>query len=328
MSTNDESDKLVAVAEPTPALVPNGGSTEADDPVHEHHDNAEEPKPEPFHSANGQPDGHGAATNGNPKHEDDPKADGVQHQSSSGLKDKVTETKGKIKDKTKVGPAGGFDTTPLPDFPPGYTVKLTFHSASNLPCADIHNGAADPYLTATLTAAVPKRHKEDPVLWHRTRTIRSTTEPEWNDEWIVANVPSSGFRVKIRLYDEDYPDHDDRLGNVTYSVDHIDEQWTGLDHAEFEVKKRVGSKRAYFLKAASTLLEKNASMTPKFVMSATVLGRSDPPGAQMYTVGPNIWIKHFSPMIGRLTGIKVNKDEERDGIGLDSHEEQHTKKYE
>jgi hypothetical protein len=32
----------------------------------------------------------------------------------------------------------------------------------------------------------------------------------------------------------------------------------------------------------------------------------------MYTVGPTSWVKHFSPTIGRLAGIKVNTDEEED----------------
>jgi len=245
------------------------------------------------------------------------------HKRTTEVKDKIVDKKEKIKDKTK--PDGGYDPTPLPDFPPGYTVKFTFHKASNLPAADIHTASADPYIAATLTADVPQRHKEDPIMTYRTKTVRRSTEPEWEESWVVANVPSSGFRLKCRLYDEDYPDHDDRLGNFTFETSHIDEGWKGADHQDFEVKKRMGSKRAYILKAATSSLSKNTSMTPLLQLSIEVVGKSDPPGAQMYTVAPARWIKHYSPMIGRITGIKVNKDEENEAGS--SNKDERSKKY-
>ncbi|KAK3400520.1 hypothetical protein B0T20DRAFT_476633 [Sordaria brevicollis] len=202
-------------------------------------------------------------------------------------------------------PPGGFDPTPLPDAPPGYTIKITFHKAINLPVADIQTVSADPYIHATLTADVPKRHPEDPPLTRRTRTIHRSLEPVWEEDWIVANVPSTGFELKCRLYDEDWPDHDDRLGNVTIKVDHLDEEWPGfgLDGKFFEVKKRSGSKRAYFHKGIEALLNGLKWTTPQIHISVNVLGVSDPPHAQMCTLGPTYWVKHFSPMIGRLTGV-------------------------
>ncbi|KAI0530380.1 hypothetical protein GGR58DRAFT_508499 [Xylaria digitata] len=232
--------------------------------------------------------------------------------------------KGKIKDqkekmKAMAKPPGGFDPTPIPDAPPGYTVKFTFHRAENLPTADIGTGSSDPFLTATLTTSVPKRHKEDPDLVYRTRTIRKSLEPHWEEDWIVANVPASGFRLKCRLYDEDWPDKNDRLGNVTIYVYRINESWKDLAPPDkvFDVKKRMGSKRAYLLKAASSALHKDVSMTPRLYISAVVLGKSDPPHGQIYTVGPTFYFKHFSPMIGRLTGVKVNKDEAADSQSRD-----------
>ncbi|KAK8090478.1 C2 domain-containing protein [Apiospora hydei] len=213
---------------------------------------------------------------------------------TSGVKDKYKSQKDKIKAKTK--PEGGFDATPVPDAPPGYTVKFTFHRATNLPAADLGTQASDPFCLATLTTSLPKRHKEDPNLEHRTPTIRKTLEPVWNDEWVVANVPASGFKLKVRLYDEDWPDHNDRLGNVTVVVHQLNEQWKGFPVADFEVKKRAGSKRAYLVKAATTALHRGASMTPRLFMSAEVLGLSDsPPHAHMYTL--------------------VNKDEDNDPSG-------------
>lgn len=228
---------------------------------------------------------------------------------ASHLKHRLNEKADSVKEKK---PAGGFDTTPLPDFPAGYTVKITFHSAANLPRGDFTTASSDPFVHATLTADVPRRHKEDPVLTFRTRTLRRTTEPEWEQEWVVANVPRSGFKLKCRIYDEDYPDNDDRLGNVTYVARRVDEDWEGIARRTFQAKKRVGSKRAYLVKAVESAFTKNGSLTPRLTLSVEVLCRSDGPGAQMYTVGPTAFVQHFSPMIGRLTGTKVNRDEVKD----------------
>src|SRR3984885_14653005 len=141
------------------------------------------------------------------------------------------------KEKDKKQPAGGFDgTLPLPA-PPGYTLKFTFHRARHLPFADINTLSSDPYVIATLKTDLPKRHKEDPDLKLRTPTIHRSTEPEWNTEWIVANMPASGFFLKCRLYDEDPADHDDRLGNVHVTVDGISDNWPGIKEQTFPIKK-------------------------------------------------------------------------------------------
>jgi hypothetical protein len=268
------------------------------------------------------------------------------------IKDKLTESKRKIKDKAH--PPGGFDTSPLPDVPPGYTLKITFHGASDLPAADVESASSDPFLHATITTSLPKRHEDDPLLTHRTRTIHKTTNPRWEEEWVVANIPASGFSLKCRLYDEDSSDHDDRLGNVTIEVPHLEENWEGIgthnktaapinretnDKEDeegwagqtYDVKKRSGSKRAYLFRAIHTGISRNLKMTPQLHISIEMVGKSEGPGAQSYTVGPTRWIKHYSPMIGRIAGTRVNKDEEHDAEPNQDDPEadkRNTKKYE
>ncbi|KAJ4301202.1 hypothetical protein N0V90_003293 [Kalmusia sp. IMI 367209] len=207
---------------------------------------------------------------------------------------------------SKKGPAGGFDDTPIPRAPPGYTVKITLHRATNLPLADINTLSADPYVIAELQTSLAPRHKEDPPLQRRTSTIRQRTDPVWNAEWIVANVPASGFRLKCRIYDEDPADHDDRLGNAHVVVDSINEQWPGIREQSYPIKKRMASKRAYVLRALAVCFNKAEHMNGLMYVSVELLGRTqDENGGRAYTVGPQYWIRHYSPLLGRLLGQKA-----------------------
>lgn len=226
-------------------------------------------------------------------------------------KEKLTAKQQKIKDKTN--PPGGYDATPIPSVRDGYIVKFTFHRAQNLPLSDLNSRSSDPYIHATLTSSMPKRNKEDPDMIIRTPTIHKNVNPEWNTEWIVAGVPSSGFRLKCRLYDEDPSDHDDRLGNVTIYVNHIGENWPGIRNEEFPIKKRMGSKRAYMIRGCASMLSRNVHMNGHLYVSAEVLGMSEPPFGRMYTIGRTFWFKHYSPMIGRIAGIKAPEGENKEG---------------
>ena len=210
-------------------------------------------------------------------------------------------------------PAGGFDSTRVPHRSPGYTVKFTFHRATNLPFADIPSFSSDPFLTATLKTSLPKRHKQDPNIMWRTTTIRKSTNPEWNETWVVANVPGTGFKLKCRIYDEDASDHDDRLGNIHMDVVPFDENWQGIHEQAFKIKKRMGSKRAYFFRGIAALASRNVKMSGDVVISAELLGRTEgDSGGRMYTVGPCQWSCHFSPMIGRLVGTRLGNDAAED----------------
>lgn len=207
--------------------------------------------------------------------------------------------------KEDEGPAGGFDATEVPRAPPGFDVKFTFHRAKKLPMADINSLSSDPFVLAQLNTDLTPRHKQDPPMRFRTPTIRRNCDPEWDSEWIVANVPASGFKLKARIYDEDPADHDDRLGNVHVHVHNLSENWEGIKEQSYRIKKRMGSKRAYLIRGCAAMFSKGLDMSGELVLSVEILGKTDTDnGGRMWTVGPCNWTKHLSPMVGRLAGTK------------------------
>ncbi|KAL8874692.1 MAG: hypothetical protein Q9174_000032 [Haloplaca sp. 1 TL-2023] len=207
----------------------------------------------------------------------------------------------------KAGPAGGLDETPIPDAPPGYTVRFIFHRAESLPMADLNSFSSDPYVYVQLNTALQPRHKQDPYMRYRTPTIRKTTDPVWDCEWVVANVPASGFKLKARIYDEDPQDHDDRLGNVHVHVDSLGENWTGIKEQGYKIKKRMGSKRAYAMRGCASMFSRGLKMSGTLFISVELLGPTGVGnnGGRLWTVGPCAWSRHLSPMIGRLAGTKA-----------------------
>ncbi|KAJ5640399.1 hypothetical protein N7528_000024 [Penicillium herquei] len=211
-------------------------------------------------------------------------------------------------------PAGGFDATPIPHAPPGYTVKFTFHRGDDLPVADFGSFSSDPYVYAQLHVDLPKRHKQDPVVDFRTPTVRKNMNPIWNCEWIVANVPASGFQLKAHVMDEDPADHDDKLGIAFIDVPAMSEGWAGFKEQSFKIKKRFGSKRVYVFTNVSSFATRRHKES-FLIMSIECLGKTPgTEGGHMYTLGPNHWFKHFSPLIGRLTGTK-DQVQSHDGSG-------------
>ena len=198
-------------------------------------------------------------------------------------------------------PAGGLDKTPVPPASSGYTIRFTFHKCTNLPAADLASVSSDPYFLATLTSlGIQPRHKEDPELRLRSRTIRKSTNPEWQQVWDVGGVPKEGFKLKIRIYDEDSTDKDDRLGNVTIIIPTLPEPqegkhrcgWDGIQEQGFKVKKRMGSWRAYGLKAATSICG-GSDLTAHMFVSIELLAVSSEKG-RMYTLGPTTWTQHYS----------------------------------
>jgi hypothetical protein len=213
---------------------------------------------------------------------------------------------GKKDEEKKDGPAGGYDSVPIPKRPSGYTIKVTIHKATNLPMADLNSLSSDPYVLAQLDCDTPTRHKEDPPLRFRTPTVRQNTDPVWNEEWIIANVPASGFRLKFRVYDEDPNDKDDRLGNVHVDVDSLREGWTGIKEQDYEIKMKSGSKRAYGIRALAVCFNSAKHFRGDLVVSVELLGRTreDGQNGRLYTVGPCRWIRHYDPILGRIAHTK------------------------
>ena len=247
----------------------------------------------------------GVMSNGAQSQPDEKMEDGAKNN------EKKSEKNDDKNEKEEKEPAGGFDSTPIPKAPPGYTVKFTFHRATHLPMSDINSFSSDPYILAQLNTSLASRHKEDPILRFRSHTIRRSTDPIWDSEWIVANVPASGFKLKIRIYDEDPADHDDRLGNVHVNVPHIDEKWPGIHDQEYKIKKRMGSKRAYLVRIVASCFKLTEHLNGRLFVSAEVLGRTEGnDGGRCYTLGPQWWTMHYSPMLGRLTNRKDDGDEE------------------
>ncbi len=233
-----------------------------------------------------------------------------QQQQSPSAPSKAPSMLGLLKKRVKSEkkpPAGGFDDTPVPKVEPGYTVRITFHRASNLPTADLKSLSSDPFVVAHLMAAVPTRHKEDPPLRFRTPTVHRSQHPVWNADWIVANIPATGFRLKMRIYDEDPADHDDRLGNAHLVVHGLNDEWSGLRKEELKIKKRMGSKRAWAVTGCLALTSRSgrSRLHGRLVISVDVLGRTGGSSGKLYTVGPQYWSQHYSPLMGRLTGTKV-----------------------
>jgi len=230
--------------------------------------------------------------------------------------------------KEEQEPAGARDRTPIPDTPNGCTlppiflclfclelfladtVRFTFHRAKNLPMADYAARTSDPYLYAILTTSTPSRHPEgDPPVSLRTPTIHRDVNPEFNVSWTVANIPSDGFKLKIRLYDEDAPDKDDRLGNVHVNVHSVSENWNGIQEESFHIEKRSGSWRAYAVRAAATMLDRHLEMRGQLIVSAELVGRTEGDSGRVYTVAPGAWSQSYSALIGKLANTKDHSDQ-------------------
>jgi hypothetical protein len=220
--------------------------------------------------------------------------------------DKKKDDEKKKDDKKEDKPAGGYDASKIPHSEPGYTIKITIHRAENIPVADLNSLSSDPYVLSEIKTSLVPRHKEDPVLQNRTFTIRKNLNPEWNAEWVVANIPANGCKIKCRVMDEDPGDHDDRLGDAHINIPRITEMWEGISEQPFKLKARTGSKRAYLTQALARAVCLRSRFRGFLFVSVKLLGKTESEhGGRAYTVGPMFWVKHYSPLLGRIVGQKT-----------------------
>jgi hypothetical protein len=173
--------------------------------------------------------------------------------------------------------------------------------------ADFGKLSADPYILAQLNTALPTRHDYDPLLRFRSRTIPRNLEPAWEAEWVVAGVPSSGFTLKARIYDEDPDDHDDRLGKVHVHSGRIDEDFRIVEET-YKVRKTGADFKAYAFRSCMRLLQEEDKLHARLVISVEVLGRTKEELGKVYTCNSFWWI-HYSPIIGRIAGTKANDEQ-------------------
>lgn len=227
-------------------------------------------------------------------------------------------------------PAGGYDSTPVPKRPRGWTVRITVHRASNLPMADMNTFSSDPYVLTQIYTDTPTRHKEDPPLVERTPSVRRSTDPEWNWPWTVANIPSSGFKLKLRLYDEDPGNHDDRLGNVHVNVNSMGDGFEAIKNQGYKIEKRAASKRATLVRVMTTCFGATKHMHGDLFLSIELLGRTPEDGqdGRLYTVGPCWWVTHFSPLLGRIAGTHDDEDQDDSGTTTEDKKQERQKKAE
>ncbi|KAG8732006.1 hypothetical protein FRC12_019478, partial [Ceratobasidium sp. 428] len=211
-----------------------------------------------------------------------------------------------------------------------YDIQITIHSAHALPVSDVPSLSADPYILASLR--VPEYREKDepgpPPLLFRTKTIHRTRDPDWENEvWRVGGIPGSGFALRIGVRDEDAGKQDDRLGEARVSFfgtgpakkrmgddsdRDADLDWgrvrEGLDMARREapIKKRRGGARAFLSTYMTAAMAKGVSpKSAKVVVSVRVLGLSEnQEDRRVYTLGPNYYSLHFSPLLGKVMGTK------------------------
>ncbi|KAJ7804668.1 hypothetical protein B0H14DRAFT_3485966 [Mycena olivaceomarginata] len=192
--------------------------------------------------------------------------------------------------------------------PPTYTVQITFDRAKNLPVADIGTLSCDPYVLASLV--VPDAEP----LKFRTPTIRRTRDPTWNSTWFVAGVPAAGFKLSMILYDEDPGPKlsPDRLGKAVarFGPEQMREGFASRE-TEYVLQKRKGDLHPYILTYLAALIPgEKLRKHNRVVVSVRVLRKdADQSEGRMYTLGPNRYSRHFSPLVGSVVNIKPSANE-------------------
>jgi hypothetical protein len=96
-------------------------------------------------------------------------------------------------------------------------------------------------------------------------------------------------------------------------VPSISEDWPGIRNRSCKIKKRMGSKRAYLMRAIAVCVKAASDMDGHLFLSVENLGKTEGnEGGRAYTLGPMWWTKHYSPMLGRIAG-RMEPGEDSEG---------------
>lgn len=172
-----------------------------------------------------------------------------------------------------------------------YTLRITFHSAQNLPVADIKDLSCDPYLEAEIIApSLPRNHELPPFTW-RTPTVHMSRDPVWNCSWVVGGIPSSGFLLVMRVRDEDVRNKDDRLGKAVadFSRSGLIREGFKMSEEQFKIMKRKGSFRPWIQTYLAALIPgQKLRKHNRVTISVEVLSKCpDQNDRRIYTIGPS-----------------------------------------
>ncbi|KAG9084150.1 hypothetical protein FRC06_004193 [Ceratobasidium sp. 370] len=193
-----------------------------------------------------------------------------------------------------------------------YDTQITVHSAHDLPVSDLPSLSADPYILAWL-------RDQDNTSDARSGLGERGVESGWRT--------GVGFALRIGVRDEDAGKKDERLGEARVSFfstlapkklkgddseRDADLDWghvrEGLDVARREapIKKWRGGTRMFlstYMTAA--IIRRVSPRSGKVVVSIRVLGLSEnQEDRRVYTLGPNYYSLHFSPLLGKVMGTK------------------------
>ncbi|KAI0647686.1 hypothetical protein C8Q79DRAFT_999308 [Trametes meyenii] len=221
---------------------------------------------------------------------------------------------------------------PTSSLPPRYTCEIVFHSATNVPLADLNDLSSDPYIFATLNAPALSSGSSRPgpdlgspgsesgeCISFRTSTARRSLNPTFDARWIVSGIPALGFVLTLYLYDEDPGNRDDKLGKAALrfpdpNCDSLEggarELQEGWDSGkrEYKIHKRHGSVRTRLGTYVTKMVTRGrVGHRTRIFVSVRVLGPAPAlkgnEAGRIYTLGPHVFVRHFSPLAAHLTAV-------------------------
>ncbi|KAK7692157.1 hypothetical protein QCA50_003776 [Cerrena zonata] len=190
-----------------------------------------------------------------------------------------------------------------------YTCEVSINRATDVPISDLNNLSSDPYVRATLSTKYGSsgHSEEQHSINFRTHTERRTLNPVFNEKWVVSGIPSSGFTLTLNVRDEDPGNHDDQLGKSTVVFpsqgQQLNDEWSSGE-VECKVHKRKGNLKSKLTTYGVRMLTcGGVEHHCRLWIRVRVLSRAEnQDDKRVYTLGPQRYFQHFSPMLGFFLG--------------------------